>query len=54
MTKTICSIMSRKDVEDTLGSSLNNILFYNLKKWALLRSNVFKNFQQSDLNKFII
>lgn len=52
--KVVCSILSKRDIENTLGSSINNLIHYNIKKWALLRSSVFKNLDSSDLNKFII
>jgi len=35
-------MISRHDIETTLGSSINNLLFYNIKQWALMRSPVFK------------
>jgi hypothetical protein len=54
LTKTTCSMISRKDIETTLGSSIDSLVFYNVKKWALIRSTLFKNMPPSDLNRFII
>lgn len=54
VTKTICSMMSRNDIETTLGSSICNLVFYNTKKWALMRSPVFKHFSASEINRIII
>lgn len=41
--RTTCSIICKKDIELALGSSINNLVFYNLKRWALMRSSIFKN-----------
>jgi len=49
----ICSMISHKDIEDSLGSSINNLIFYNIKKWALMRSPIFKNYSAVDINKVI-
>ena len=47
-------MISRYDIESTLGSSINNLLFYNIKKWALMRSSVFKFLAPTEINKIII
>ena len=52
--KTICSMISRTDIENTLGSSISNLVFYNTKKWALMRSSIFKKFTASEINRIII
>jgi hypothetical protein len=54
LSKVMCSMISRYDIETTLGSSINNLLFYNIKKWALMRSPVFKLLAPSEINKIII
>lgn len=54
MTKTICSMISRNDVESTLGSSISSLMFYNTKKWAVMRSPIFKNITGYDINRIII
>ena len=41
--RTVCSMISRNDVESTLGSSISSLMFYNIKKWAVMRSPIFKN-----------
>jgi hypothetical protein len=53
-TKTICSMISRKDVESTLGSSISSLMFYNIKKWAVMRSTIFENMTAHDINRIII
>jgi hypothetical protein len=52
--RTTCSIISRIDIELALGSSINNIVFYNLKRWALMRSTVFKPLTTTEIHKTII
>jgi hypothetical protein len=47
-------MISRKDVEGTLGSSIINLMFYNIKKWAIMRSAIFKNYSPFELNQIII
>lgn len=47
-------MISRHDIETTLGSSICNLIFYNTKKWALMRSSVFKDFDAAEINKIII
>lgn len=47
-------MISRMDIESTLGSSINNLLFYNIKKWVLMRSSVFKHLSANEINKIII
>ena len=54
ITKTICSMISRNDVESTLGSSISSLMFYNTKKWAVMRSPIFKNITGYDINRIII
>ena len=54
VSRTLCSMISRKDIENTLGASISNLVFYNIKKWALMRSPVFKNISPIDLNRIII
>ena len=53
VTNLTCSILSRKDIESSLGSSIQSLISYNTKKWSLLRSDIFKTLEQSDLNRFI-
>lgn len=53
VTKVVCSIISRKDIENCLGSSINNLKFYNTKKWALMRSNTFRSLAPNDINQII-
>lgn len=52
--KTVCSMISRNDIESTLGSSISSLMFYNIKKWAVLRSSIFKNVNPYDINRIII
>ncbi len=52
--KTVCSMISRNDVESTLGSSISSLMFYNIKKWAVMRSPIFKNINPYDINRIII
>lgn len=47
-------MISKKDVENVLGSSINNLMFYNTKKWAIMRSTIFKDFTSFDINRIII
>ena len=54
VTKTMCSMISRNDIETTLGSSICNLIYYNTKKWALMRSPVFNEFTPAEINKVII
>lgn len=54
VTRTLCSMISRKDIESTLGASINNLIFYNTKKWALMRSSIFNHLSPQDLNRIII
>ncbi len=54
VTRAMCSMISRKDIENTLGASINNLIFYNTKKWAVMRSPIFKNLPNDDLNRLII
>ena len=54
LNKVMCSMISRHDIETTLGSSVNNLLFYNIKKWALMRSPVFKVLTPVEINRLII
>jgi len=54
VSKTVCSMISRKDVESTLGSSISSLMFYNIKKWAVMRSSIFKNINPYDINRIII
>lgn len=54
VSRTMCSMISRKDIESTLGSSIINLIFYNIKKWALMRSPIFKSLSPLDLNRIII
>jgi hypothetical protein len=51
--KVNCSVICRSDIEAVLGSSINDLVFYNTKKWTLMRSAMFANISSSDLNKFI-
>ena len=46
-------MISRKDIEDSLGASVNNLKYYNSKKWALMRSPIFKSLPAADINPFI-
>jgi hypothetical protein len=46
-------MISRKDIENSLGASINNLKYYNTKKWALMRSSVFKTFSAADVNYLI-
>lgn len=54
VTRTMCSMISRKDIESTLGASITNLVFYNIKKWALMRSPIFKQMSPLELNRVII
>ncbi len=54
VTRTMCSMISRKDIESTLGASITNLIFYNIKKWALMRSPIFKQMSPLELNRVII
>ena len=54
LSKVMCSMISRYDIETTLGSSINNLLFYNIKKWVLMRSPVFKLLAPAEINNIII
>ena len=47
-------MISRNDVESTLGSSISSLMFYNIKKWAVMRSPIFKNVSPYDINRIII
>lgn len=46
-------MLCRKDIENSLGSSMSNLKYYNTKKWALMRSNAFKSLSPSDINLLI-
>lgn len=48
-----CSVISRKDIEATLGSSITHLKHYNVKKWALMRSNLFKHLNIYEINNII-
>jgi hypothetical protein len=54
LSETICSAIGRKDIERSLGTGIHNLIFYNIKKWALLRSNDFKEFDHANLNAIIM
>jgi|LakMenEpi03Aug12_release.lakeMendotaPanAssembly.Ray.scaffolds.fasta_scaffold356257_1 cGMP-dependent protein kinase len=48
-----CLMISRKDIEATLGSSITHLKHYNIKKWALMRSNLFKHLNIYEINNII-
>lgn len=48
-----CSMISRKDIEATLGSSITHLKHYNVKKWALMRSTLFKHLNIYEINNII-
>lgn len=35
-------VIGKKDIERSLGSTIRNLLYYNIQKWALLRCDEFK------------
>ncbi len=37
-TETTCLTIGKKDIEKSLGSSLKNLIYFNMQKWALIRS----------------
>lgn len=53
ISRVVCSMISRKDIENSLGASINNLKYYNAKKWALMRSPIFKALPPADINPFI-
>jgi hypothetical protein len=47
-------MISHEDIENSLGATINNLIFYNIKKWALMRSKLFKGYSAIDINKIIL
>ena len=47
-------VIGKKDIERSLGSTIKNLLYYNIQKWALLRCDEFKDFSSTELNKIIM
>lgn len=52
ITRAVCSMISRKDIENSLGTSLTHLKHYNTKKWALMRSPIFSHLPPADINSF--
>jgi len=44
---TTCLIIGKKDIEKSLGSSIRNLIYYNIQKWALVRTQVFNSYNSS-------
>jgi hypothetical protein len=38
---TVCYILTFEKMREVLGKNMNNIIYYNLEKWALKRSGCF-------------
>ena len=51
---TVCMVIGRKDIERALGANVNNLLYFNIQKWALLRCEVFEHYSHNDINKVIM
>lgn len=52
--ETKCLVIGKKDIERSLGSSMRNLLYYNIQKWAILRSDCFQDYNTTELNKIIM
>jgi len=51
---TTCLIIGKKDIEKSLGSSIRNLIYYNIQKWALVRTQVFNAYNSSELSTIIM
>lgn len=54
ISRSVVAIMNKNDIERAIGTDVNNLLFFNIKKWSLIRSKSFKNYSSSDLNQIIM
>jgi hypothetical protein len=48
--RTVVSLIAKDSFEKHLGTSADNVYFYNLKKWALKRSEIFGKYSDYSLN----
>jgi CRP-like cAMP-binding protein len=51
---TECLVIGKKDIEKALGSNVKNLIYYNIQKWALLRTEAFKEYNSVELNNIIL
>lgn len=54
MEDTVCLVIGKRDMEKALGSNLKNLIYYNLQKWALLRTEVLNCYNSVELNNIIM
>ena len=52
--RTLSAWIGKKDMEKALGSNLKNLIYYNLQKWALLRTEVLNCYNSVELNNIIM